>query len=151
MRRDPLRLLLRLRQQAVEEARRALAASLKAEAEAAAARDGILQQAARDRGHEATLAGLSPSLLTAATLGSDRLAHRQRQAQVMVQRAGQETAVRRERVVAERTQAEAVAALLAEREAKTSRYAEKKLAHALDDMARARFQQCRKAAHETNK
>ncbi len=137
MARDPLRILLGIRQRTVDEARRALAACIQAESDIAdriRSHDESIQRdsevsaawAESHRFHE----------MSALRLAALRTARRRMEADLAAAEARSATA--REAVVAARSAAEAVEQLINERAAAATEEANKQEQHASDDIARTR-------------
>ena len=138
MARDPLQVLLAIRERAVEQARYALAACLTTEnniADKARSLDAAVQ---RDREASATWREAHQFLeMSAVRLGAAR-AERQTVAAELTA-AAVRSAGARGVVTAARTAAEAVEQLIGEREATSQADAARREQHELDDIARARL------------
>jgi flagellar biosynthesis chaperone FliJ len=136
MARDPLLVLRALRQRAVEQARRGLAACLKVEIEAAVKIDELSEAMRCDR-----LAGEDmPNAHQFLELFANRLSaiRAQRVAAVEALAVAQtQVSEARAVVVAERTKAEAVEQLIAEQKTARVVAADSKAQHEMDDIARA--------------
>jgi hypothetical protein len=139
MARDPIRLLHMVRLRSVEEARHALAASLKAEDEATARLQAIEDGVRRDRAAHQMVA--DPHLfqdMFALRMYVAQAEQQMAQANLVAVQLG--SAAARAAVVVARTEAEGVATLIAERAAAAEAAANRAEQHALDDMARTRFE-----------
>jgi len=137
MAREPMDVLLTIRQRSVDQARQALAVRLQAETLASAAAgaidDAILQERrAADRGPR-DQQGVE---MLAAWL--QRMRPRRAAAHHMLSTAAAQTAAARAELAAARSAARAVERLLEERAAAAQVEAEKREQHALDDVARTR-------------
>jgi hypothetical protein len=135
---DSIPILRIIRRRSVEEARYALGACLSVEAAAAAAVQAIGDAARRDRAaHDGVADGylfLESFALRVRTGEAER-----RAAEAALMAAQARSAEARAVVAAARTAAEAVETLMTEREAAEAAGASRREQHALDDMARARF------------
>ncbi|HEX2943681.1 MAG TPA: hypothetical protein VHO91_21675 [Rhodopila sp.] len=140
---DPLQRLLKLRRQAVEQGRLALAICLRAEADAAADIAVIDARLHRDRLAAAELTESDPRLAPVAREGQ-ALARSQRETAGTVHAAAAaRSATARQHLTWLRARAEAVGTLLAERAAQAERLAERQAENALDDVVRSRLVQNR--------
>jgi flagellar export protein FliJ len=135
---DPIRLLRLLRRRSVEQARSALGACLAAENEAAERISAIDDAARRDRAARAELQDAHRFQDMFVRRIDVRNADR-RAAEAGFAAAQARSAAAREAVVAARTAAEGVETLIDERAAAEAAVAARGEQHALDDMARARF------------
>ncbi len=135
---DSIRILRAVRRRSVEEARQALGASLAAEAQAVDAVEAIVEQARRDRTAHQTVEEphhfLEMFLRRSGVAEAERIAA---EAALTAARARSDAA--RIAVVAAKTAAEAVETLIAERALSDEEHANRREQHALDDMARTRF------------
>ena len=138
MARDPLQMLLRVRRHTVEQARLALAACRAAEVAAAGRVRAIDEAALRDRA--------AGPMLPEGHLFLDSFARRleasateRQEAEAALAGLQAETAAARAVLVEARTAAEAVETLLGEREEAATVQQQRREQHALDDMARTRF------------
>jgi flagellar export protein FliJ len=136
MARDPLRILLSMRQRAVDQARHALAARLAAEAEVADRLRSLDGSVWRDRRAGLAWPGAHQFLEMFASRQEAIQAERQTIAADLAVAGGQ-AAEARDIVAAARTAAEAVADLIGERDAAGRAEASKREQHVLDDIARA--------------
>jgi hypothetical protein len=138
MARDSIRILRAVRRRSVEQARYALAACLTAEAQAAAAVQAVADAARRDRAaHPAVEYShqfLEMFVRRLRVSDAKRLA-----AEAALTTAQARSAEARAAVVAARMAAEVVEALSVERAVADELEANRREQHALDDMARSRF------------
>jgi hypothetical protein len=135
---DSIRILRAVRRRSVEEARHALGACLTAEAQAVDAVQAIVDKARRDRAAHQTVE--EPHQFLEMFLRRSGVAEAERvsaEAALTAARARSDAA--RIAVVAAQTAAEAVETLIAERALSDEEEANRREQHALDDMARTRF------------
>jgi flagellar biosynthesis chaperone FliJ len=138
MARDSLEILRAVRRRSVEEARYALGACLTAEAQAAAAVQAITDAARRDRAAYQA-AEHSHQFLEMFVCGLRASDAKRLAAEVALTAAQARSAEARAVVVAARMAAEAVETLNVERAAAAELEANRREQHALDDIARTRF------------
>jgi flagellar export protein FliJ len=138
MARDPLGMLRTVRRHAVEQARHALAACLRTETAAADRLHTIDQAAERDRVANRSVTEahrfIDMFALRLQASATERLA-----AEAALTAARASAAEARAELVAARTAAESVETLITERADAAETDANRREQHALDDMARARF------------
>jgi flagellar export protein FliJ len=133
-----MRILQTVRRRSVEEARSALGACLMAEKQAEDAIRAIDDKSRRDRAAHPTLQEAHCFLeMFARRVGASEMERRAAEAALTTAQA--KTAEARAAVVAARTAEEAVETLIAERAAADEAEASRREQHALDDMARTRF------------
>jgi flagellar protein FliJ len=137
MARDPIRILLMVRRQAVEDARRVLAACLTAEAAAAVRLQQIDDEAQENRSAQLTIEDAHRFLETFARRVQASGAQRYG-AEADLTAAQAQTAEARTAVVAARVATQALETLIAERAAADLVEANRREQHALDDMTRNR-------------
>jgi flagellar export protein FliJ len=138
MARDPLRILLAVRQRSVEQARSALGACLKAEAEVSEGIRSLEDAARRDRATSAAWPEAHQFHEMAAVRLEVARAERLNAAATL-QAAASQTEAARGVVTEARTAAEAVEQLIDERKAANQAGIAAREQHALDDIARARL------------
>jgi flagellar biosynthesis chaperone FliJ len=138
MARDPMRMLRTVRRHAVEQARHALAACLRTEAVAADKLRAIDEAAERDRVANRSVVEahrfIDMFVLHSQTSATERYA-----VEAALMAAREAAADARAALVAARTAAESVETLITERADADEVDADRREQHALDDMARARF------------
>jgi hypothetical protein len=135
---DSIRILRAVRRRSVEEARHALGACLAAEALAVDAVESIVDKARRDRAAHQTVG--EPHQFLEMFLRRSGVAEAERvsaEAALAAARARSDAA--RIAVVAAKTAAEVVETLIADRASSDEEDANRREQHALDDMARTRF------------
>jgi flagellar biosynthesis chaperone FliJ len=138
MARDPLRMLRTVRRHAVEQARHALAACLRIETVAADKLRAIDEAAERDRVATRSVVE-AHRFIDMFALHLQASATERRTAEVALMAARAAAAEARAALVAVRTAAESVETLITERADAAEADADRDEQHALDDMARARF------------
>lgn len=137
MARDPFRVLSMVRRHAIEQARQALAACMRAEA-AAMDRIRMIDEALeRDRQASRT-AEHTYQFLEMAAIRLEAIKAERQAAAATLAAAASRSAEARNIVVAARTAAEAVTTLIDEHKAADELEANRRTQHALDDMTRAR-------------
>jgi flagellar biosynthesis chaperone FliJ len=138
MARDTMRMLLAVRRHAVEEARAGLSACLRSEAAAADRLRAIDEAAERDRVASRSVAEAHRFIDMFALNVQANAAGRQA-AEAALSVASEAAGEARIVLVAARTAAESIQTLINERAAAAAAEADRREQHALDDMARARF------------
>ncbi len=138
MARDTMGLLLAVRRHAVEEARAALAACLSSEAAAAERLRAVDEAAERDRVASRSVAEAHRFIDMFALRVQSGTVERQA-IEAALQVATEAAAEARAALVAARTAAESVQTLIDERAKAAAAEADRREQHALDDMARTRF------------
>ncbi|HQT78304.1 MAG: hypothetical protein B7Z80_14560 [Rhodospirillales bacterium 20-64-7] len=145
---DPLQRLLRLRRQAVEQRRLALADCLRTEVDAAAAIAAIDARLHLDQRAAADLLWNEPRFATMTGPGRERSQTQRAAALAALAEAEARSAAARAQLAAARAEAEAVASLLDARAELARRLAERQAEHALDDVVRSRLMRSRPGRHQ---